>query len=58
VSYVNTSTVKPPIVYLNAVRACNSLIDTPEDGNLFAETYVGVVNTFYTCDLSCAFVGF
>jgi hypothetical protein len=21
----------------------------PENGNLFAETYVGVVNTFYTC---------
>jgi hypothetical protein len=21
----------------------------PEDDNLFAETYVGVVNTFYTC---------
>jgi hypothetical protein len=30
----------------------------PEDGNLFAETYVGVVNTFYTCQLSFAFVGF
>ena len=37
VSCVNTSTVKPPIVYLDAVRTCNSLIMPPEDGNMFAE---------------------
>jgi hypothetical protein len=29
VSRVNTYTVKPPIVYLDSARACNSLIDTP-----------------------------
>jgi hypothetical protein len=50
VSHVNTSTIKQPIVYLDAVRACNSLIDTPWGWQfLFAETYVQVVNTLYTC---------
>jgi hypothetical protein len=29
VSCVTNSTVKPPVVYLDAVRTCNSLIDNP-----------------------------
>jgi hypothetical protein len=40
-----TSIVKPAIVYLDAIRTCSSLINLI----IFAETYVGVVNTSHTC---------
>jgi hypothetical protein len=32
-------------VYLDAIDACDSLMKPPEDGNLIAETYVGIANT-------------
>jgi hypothetical protein len=35
-------------VYLDAIVACDSLKNAPEDGNLIAETYVGVTNTSYS----------
>jgi hypothetical protein len=42
-SFVSASIVKPTVVYLDAVGACDSLMNAPpEDGNLIAETYVGV----------------
>jgi hypothetical protein len=31
-------------VYLDAMDVCDSLMRPPEDGNLIAETYVGVTN--------------
>jgi hypothetical protein len=36
--------MKPYIVYIDAVSTCSSLINTPEDGSLFAKIYVGVEN--------------
>jgi hypothetical protein len=31
-------------MYLDAIDTCDSLMRPPEDGNLIAETYVGVTN--------------
>jgi hypothetical protein len=33
-------------VYLDVNSSCSFLLKTPEDGNSFAETYVGVANIF------------
>ena len=39
---------EPYIVHFDADSTCSSLIHTPENGNIFAETYVGVENISYT----------
>jgi hypothetical protein len=43
-------------VYLVAIDTCDSLM-FPEDGNLIAETYVGVTNITYFVNNSFALFG-
>jgi hypothetical protein len=43
-------------VYLDAIDTCDFYVP-PEDGNLIAETYVGVTNIPYFVNNSCPLVG-
>jgi hypothetical protein len=45
-------------VYLDAINTYDSLMrGASKDGNLISETYIGVTNTPYFVNNSCALVG-